>query len=100
MDQLKFCQECNQRNKCQETYQQLGKAEGSSVTFKVVAAFLIPILVFITSLVIFEHILAGMIETKELRIAFDFLLAMAVTLAVVLIIKVINKSGDRGRETE
>ncbi|UCF00218.1 MAG: hypothetical protein JSV82_03875 [Planctomycetota bacterium] len=87
MDQPKFCEDCGQKHDCSEVYRQLGKKEGQSVTFKVVVAFLIPILVFIASLVVFEHILAGMIETKELRIAVDFLLAVAVTSAVVSVIK-------------
>ena len=100
MDKQDFCESCDQKHDCQEVYQQLGKKEGPSVTLKVVTAFLIPILVFIASLVVFEAILAGMIETKELRIAVDFLLAAAVTFAMVLIIRAINKSADRSRETE
>ncbi len=100
MHRQDFCESCDQKHDCQEVYQQLGKKEGPSVTFKVVIAFLIPILVFIAVLIASEKILAGMIETKELRIAVDFLLALSITFVCILIIKVINKSGDRSRETE
>jgi len=53
------------------------------VALKVVVAFLLPMVVFIVVLIASEKILAGMIETKELRIAVDFLLAVAVTFIVV-----------------
>jgi len=91
MAELKSCQECDQKHKCQEIYQQLGKAQGPSVVFKAVVAFLLPILIFIASLAAFEGILVRITDIKELRIALDFLLALSVTLAMVLIIKVINK---------
>ena len=91
MAELKSCQECNQKHKCQEIYQQLGKAQGPSVVFKAVVAFLLPILIFIASLASFEGILVRTTDIKDLRIVLDFLLALSVTLAMVLIIKVINK---------
>lgn len=91
MAELKSCQECDQKHKCQEIYQQLGKAQGPSVVFKAVVAFLLPILIFIASLASFEGILVRTTDIKELRIVLDFLLALSVTLAMVLIIKVINK---------
>ena len=97
MAQLKSCQECDQRHQCQEIYQQLGKAEGPSVAFKAIVAFLLPILVFIASLAAFEGILTGTIDIKELRIALAFLLALSVTLAMILIIKVINRELNKNK---
>jgi uncharacterized membrane protein len=91
MDELKSCQECDQKHKCQDMYQQTGKAQGPSVAFKAVVAFLLPLLVFIASLAAFEGILARITDIKELRIALDFLLALLVTFAAILIIKVISK---------
>ena len=83
MAQEKFCQECIQRHDCREVYQQLGKAEGPSVVFKVVAAFLLPLMVFIAALAASEKILAKTINSKEVQTALSFLLALAVTLSVV-----------------
>jgi hypothetical protein len=97
MAQQKSCQECNQKHRCQEIYQQLGKAQGPSVVFKAVVAFLLPISIFIASLAAFEKILAGTTDIKELRIALNFLLALLVTLAAVLIIKVINKHFNKNK---
>ena len=97
MAQLKSCQECDQRHECQEIYRQLGKAKGPSVAFKAIVAFLLPILVFIASLAAFEGILAGTTDIKELRIALAFLLALSVTLAMILIIKVINRELNKNK---
>ena len=91
MAQQKFCQDCSQRHDCRDVYQQLGKAEGPSVVFKVVAAFLVPMVVFITSLVVFDHILAKVINRKEAQTALSFLLALSATAVCILIIKVINR---------
>lgn len=97
MAQLKSCQECDQRHQCQEIYKQLGKAKGPSVAFKAIVAFLLPILIFIVTLAIFEKILAETIDIKELRIALAFLLALSVTLAMILIIKVINRQLNKNK---
>lgn len=83
MAQQKFCQECNQRHNCREVYRQLGKAEGSSVAFKVVVAFLLPLVVFIAALAVSEKILAGIINSKKAQTVLSFLLALAVTMSVV-----------------
>ena len=95
MHKQDFCESCDQKHDCREVYRQLGKAEGPSVALKVVVAFLLPMVVFIVVLIASEKILAGMIETKELRIAVDFLLALSITFVCILIIRAINKSGDR-----
>jgi len=105
MDQQKICQCCSQQHHCREIYQKLANFKGSSIVLKVIVAFLLPIMVFIASLAAFEGILAKAIETKsawgcltaELRTALSFLLALSVTFAAMLIIKVIN--GKRQPET-
>ncbi len=97
MAELKPCQECDQKHKCRDVYQQLGKAQGPSVAFKAVVAFLLPILIFIASLAAFEGILARVTDIKGLRIALDFLLALSVTLATMLIIKAINKRLNKNK---
>jgi len=89
--ELKSCPGCDQKNKCRETYQQLDKAQGPSIALDSAVAFLLPLLIFIASLGIFDGILAGTIELKNLRIAISFLLALFVTFAAMLIIKLISK---------
>ena len=97
MFQQKFCQECNQNRNCKEIYQQLGKAGSPSVVFKVVVAFLLPMVVFIAVLAAFEAILANTIDSKEVQTALSFLLALSMTFAVVLVIKAINKKLSKNK---
>lgn len=110
MAQQEFCQECNQKHAsletpkksltghdCREVYRQLGKAEGRSVVFKVVIAFLVPLVVFIAALAASEKILAKTINTKELQTALSFLLALSMAFAVVLVIKAINKKLSKNK---
>jgi hypothetical protein len=92
MAQLKSCQECDQKHHCQDIYQQIGKAQGPSVASKAIVAFLLPILVFIVTLAVSEKILVRIIDIKQLRIALDFLLALSVTLAIILISQQLNKN--------
>ena len=91
MDEQKFCQECGQRHKCQEVYRQLGNNKNPSVAFKVVIAFLLPLVVFITALVASEKILAKIINSKEAQTVLSFLLALAVTFVCIFVLKAINR---------
>jgi len=84
MGEQKFCKDCDQRNKCQEVYRQMGKAQGPSVVFKVIVAFLLPLIVFIASLAAFEKILSKTVDTKELQTVFSLLVAVAVTFIFVV----------------
>jgi len=97
MAQEKFCLECNQRHDCREVYQQLGKAEGPSVVFKVVVAFLLPLMVFIAALAASEKILAKTINNKETQTALSFLLALSITFVCILIIKAINRQPSKDK---
>ena len=97
MFQQKFCQECNQNRNCKEIYQQLGNTKNPSVVFKVVVAFLLPMVVFIAALAIFKAILAGTIDSKEAQTALSFLLALSMAFAVVLVIKAINKKLSKNK---
>jgi K+-transporting ATPase A subunit len=93
----KFCQDCNQRHNCQQIYQQLGKAQGPSLVSRVVVAFLLPLMVFIAALVVFEEILAKAINAKELQTTLCFLLALSVTLVCAAITKAINTQLDKNK---
>jgi len=105
MPQEDFCRDCSQADKCQDVYRKLGKAEGPSVARGVVAAFLLPLVVFIAVLAIFKGILAnagagvsqeaqngGLMNAEELQTAISFLLALAVTFIFILIIKKVTSS--------
>jgi len=97
MDEQKFCKDCNERKDCQKVYQQLGGAEGPSVLAKVIIAFLLPLLVFIGCLAIFGQIFSKTINIKELQTPLSLLAALSVTLAIILIIRIINRQPGKNR---
>ncbi len=105
MTQEDFCRSCSQADKCQDVYRKLGKAEGPSVAWGVVVAFLLPLVVFIAVLAVFKGILAdagigvsqeaqngGLMNAEGVQTAISFLLALAVTFIFILIIKKVTSS--------
>jgi hypothetical protein len=90
------CNSCDQKRRCQEIYERLGKTTGPSVACKAVLAFLLPLVVFIASLVGFERILAEVISRKELRTGLAFLLAVSVTSVLLLVVRAVNR--QRGKD--
>ncbi len=91
MAEEKFCQGCHQKHRCQEVYEHLSKIEGPGVAFKVVIAFLLPILVFIGCLATFEGILAEVTNSKGVQTVVGFLLALMASGICILIVKAINR---------
>lgn len=89
MTEERFCQDCNQRQNCQEIYQKLGNTNGPSVVFNAVAAFLLPILVFIASLAVFEAIFG--------KAVLSFVPALSVTFVCILIIKAIKSKISKNK---
>ena len=89
MTEEKFCQDCDQRQNCREVYQKLGKTKGPSVVFNALAAFLLPILVFIASLAAFEAIFG--------KAGLSFVLGLSVTFVSILIIKAINSQISKNK---
>lgn len=97
MAQRKFCQNCNPKNNCQEVSHKLGNAQGQSVVFGVIMAFLLPLVVFIVSLAAFDRILAKTIDAKQLQTALSFLMALLTTFACILITRVINRQLSKNK---
>ena len=93
----RFCQNCIQKHDCQRVYEQLGNASGPHVVLKTILAFLLPLVIFIVSLAVFEQVLAGEIKNGRVQIALSLLLALLATFICMLITRVINKklSWDR-----
>jgi len=91
MASQRICQNCIQKHDCRRIYEQLGDSPGPSVALKAILAFLLPLMVFIVSLAVFERVLAGAITTEQMRTALSFVLALLVTFVCVLITRVINK---------
>jgi hypothetical protein len=90
MTEQNFCQNCYQKHDCQKVYRQLGEAQGPPITLKIIVAFLLPLVVFIVSLAIFEAIFSKAINTGLVQTALSLLLAFLTTAACVTITKIIK----------
>ena len=91
MASQRYCQDCIQKHDCKRIYEQLGDSPGPSVALNVILAFLLPLMVFIVSLAVFERVLVGEIDTERMQTAFSFVLALLATFVCVLITRVISK---------
>ena len=91
MEQQANCQSCEQSQRCQEIYRRMGETKGPSVVYKVLAAFLLPVLVFIGVLAAFERTLGRMVSGKNLKTVFSLLSALVVTFVCILVTKLIQR---------
>jgi hypothetical protein len=91
MAEEKFCDQCNQQHNCSNIYNNLGNTNGPSVVVNVVIAFLLPIIIFIISLWIFEEIFVETINNQPVKILLSMVSALAVAFSFILIIKLITK---------
>ncbi len=97
MAEDEFCSNCTRKPDCKAVYQQLGQVRGSSVVAKVVKAFLLPIAVFIAGLVLFDKLLADVMQDQRMRTAVVFLLGAGVSFIFVLIVKAIDAFLIKGK---
>jgi len=96
MDRNNLCEKCPHKQSCEEVYRQLGKVKGRSVAMKVVAAFLLPIVILICSMAFFQYVLADLIESEGLMTALSLFLALLLTACYILVIKQVNKVKEKG----
>ena len=88
------CQGCPNRQSCEEVYRKMGESEGRKVTFSVVMAFLLPLVIFIAALA------AGQILLKKINAnlpvtVISLILAFLVTAGYVLIASLIVKKRNK-----
>jgi hypothetical protein len=76
----KNCQGCRYRHTCEEVYNKLGHSRAGPVTSKVVLAFMLPSIVFITSIAFFESIFSRAFNTEWLVVVLSLFTAVSVTL--------------------
>ncbi len=74
-----ICQECSQKGNCQQTFEKLGNTKGPSVVRKSILAFLLPLVIFIAALAVFEKIL-------QKNAGISFLLAAGLTAIYILVV--------------
>lgn len=90
MAEQQLCQNCGQRQTCQAVYEAMSGQKGPSVTLRVVVVFLLPMLVFIGSLVAGERLLAGLVTARGVQTLLSFFAATFVTLVWIWVVKKIG----------
>jgi membrane protein YdbS with pleckstrin-like domain len=89
MDQQQ-CQDCGMKDHCQEVYKKLGESNAPNVLTKVILAFLLPLILFICSIVVGEGLLIEKLESKTAVDAAAFVFAVAIVLLYVLTLKLLK----------
>ncbi|MBN1806975.1 MAG: SoxR reducing system RseC family protein [Sedimentisphaerales bacterium] len=91
MTEKEFCDNCTQKHNCGSIYRQMGNTQNPSIVSKIFIAFVLPLVVFIISLGIFEEIFGKKINSQNLQTILGLLLALLVTFFCILITRFINK---------
>jgi len=99
MIQKEFCQDCRQKHNCREVFRQSGHITGPPITRKVIVAFLLPLLIFIVSLAIFDKFLSAasvelvppLAKMQGLQTIISFLMALLITSVFVFMTRVITR---------
>lgn len=97
MEQQRICEDCYQKHDCKEIYRQLGNVKGQSITVKVILAFLLPLVIFIATMAIFEEFTAGVIESDRLQMTLSFFTALMASFACVLFSRFLNRKIGKNR---
>ena len=84
------CSGCSHEDSCRLMYEKIGNVKGPSVLGKVCLAFITPIFVFIAALAATTALLQDRLEEQSLTLV-SFFLAIAVTLAVIFVIRAIRR---------
>lgn len=80
-----YCSKCPQKDGCKEVYERLGHSDVPSVAGKVILAFLLPIVLFVGLLLVFDRLLP-VFETEKVRTLAVFGLSVGPTLGSVCVI--------------
>ena len=83
------CSGCDHKDTCRTMYEQLGKADGPNVTWRVIVAFLVPIFVFIAALAGSQKLLKPHLD-EQLLTAASFGIAFFITFLSVLLIRLLR----------
>jgi hypothetical protein len=84
------CQSCGMKDSCKEAYKQLGESNTPNVLTKVVLAFLLPLILFIFSIVAGEKLLAEKLKSKIAVDAIAFASAIAIVFLYIGTLKLLK----------
>ena len=102
MNQQNSCKGCIQQNRCQEAYERLGSFQGPSVLSEVLIAFLMPWVVFIVSLAVFEKIMPLFGIHSVLKTLISILGSLAIVVLSIFALRlgpILLKSKGKSKKT-
>ncbi len=99
MEPDKNCESCGEKDRCQSIYEAMGKFKGPSVLVKVLLVFLLPMLIFITSLIIFESYLEKLTDNRNLVIAGSAIFSAVISFIYILIASAVHKRINNAKST-
>ena len=92
MTQYDPCDKCGQKANCREVFRRLGNIpRQGGVVRSILAAFVLPLVVFIAALAVAQQLLARYIDSAGLRTVVALLAAIVVAAACVIIVRMIGK---------
>ncbi len=92
----KHCDGCEQKDRCQEVYEKLGHSEGPNVASKAVAAFVVPVAVFVIAALITQFFLKSKIENTKLMVLTEFAIGLAAAAAAIFIVRRLTQKDSSG----
>lgn len=96
MNQVSWCEGCDQARDCKKVYERLGRTEGPPVALKAVLAFGLPVGVFVTALGLFGGLLQPLVA-PQLRTLCASALAFCATAVSTLAVSRITKRLENKR---
>jgi len=95
MPQNESCDQCSEKLRCREVFQQLGNTSGRFIVRNVLVAFALPLVVFIGVLMVAQQFLAVRIESDNWRTALASLLALGAAVVCVAVARMIGNRPGR-----
>ncbi len=96
MEQPENCKGCSEAHTCARAYEQLGKADGPSMTCKAIVVFLLPIAAFAGTLAACGAIL-DVAVAPQYETPLGCVIALAVTAIVMLVVSTVIKRRHRAQ---
>lgn len=89
------CKDRNAAPCCHKTCERLKRQKEYPLTAKAAMNFILPLVVFIVGFAIFKVILVEIVDIEQLQTGLSFLISLALTVAIVVLIRKINKLANR-----
>jgi predicted permease len=93
-----ICGKCSQRDSCKEVYQQMADNKGPSVLGKVLIAFAVPLLSFVSAVAVFSGLTTKIIPSEWGATTLSFFLAVGTAILVVAVTQVVNRRFGKYRQ--